>query len=65
MLKALAQLMTAWDKPTQSTKVPVLTCDLVQFRRTTNRYGKLGTFSSNRGYVMAVRDLTTGQFTKG
>jgi hypothetical protein len=44
--------------------VPVLTIDLVQFRRTTRRYGKLGTFSTNKGYLMSNRDLVTGQFVK-
>lgn len=61
MLNIIKNLFT---KPTTTAR-PVLTIDLVQFRRTTKRYGKLGTFSTNKGYVMAMRDLTTGQFTKG
>ena len=32
------------------------------FRRTTNRYAKKGTFSSNMGYISIARNTTTGQF---
>jgi len=61
MLNIIKNLFT---KPVTTAR-PVLTIDLVQFRRTTKRYGKLGTFSTNKGYVMAMRDVKTGQFTKG
>ena len=52
-----------FTKPVTTVR-PVLTIDLVQFRRTTKRYGKLGTFSTNKGYVMAMRDVKTGRFAK-
>ena len=32
------------------------------FRRTTNRYAKKGTISSNQGYINVARDTKTGQF---
>ena len=32
------------------------------FRRTTSRYAKKGTISSNRGYMRIARDLQTGRF---
>ena len=32
------------------------------FRRTTNRYARKGTFSSNRGYLRVMRDADTGRF---
>ena len=32
------------------------------FRRTTDRYGKKGTISSNRGYLRISRDIRTGRF---
>ena len=44
--------------------IPVLTTDLVQFRRTTKRYGKIGTFSNNQGYLMSNRNPINGQFAK-
>jgi len=54
-----------FTKPvTTATARPVLTIDLVQFRRTTKRYGKLGTFSTNKGYLLAQRDTVTGRFVK-
>lgn len=62
MLKTIAYLMASRAKPNKT--VPVLTIDLVQFRRTTRRYGRLGTFSTNKGYLMSNRDLVTGQFVK-
>lgn len=62
MLKVISYLMATKAKPNKA--VPVLTIDLVQFRRTTRRYGKLGTFSTNKGYLMSNRDLVTGQFVK-
>lgn len=34
----------------------------LQFRRTTNRWGKLGTFSNNQGYLSVSRDADTGKF---
>jgi len=52
-----------FTKPATTVR-PVLTIDQVQFRRTTKRYGKLGTFSTNKGYVMAMRDVKTGRFAK-
>ena len=61
MLNIIKNLFT---KPTTKTARPVLTIDLVQFRRTTRRYGKLGTFSMNKGYLMANRDTVTGRFVK-
>ena len=60
MLNIIKNLFT---KPTTTAR-PVLTIDQVQFRRTTKRYGKLGTFSMNKGYVMAMRDVKTGRFAK-
>ena len=33
------------------------------FRRTTNRYAKKGTISSNQGYISVARDTDTGRFT--
>jgi hypothetical protein len=62
MFKTISYLMATKAKPNKT--VPVLTIDLVQFRRTTRRYGKLGTFSTNKGYLMSNRDLVTGQFVK-
>jgi len=38
--------------------------DNLQFRRTTNRYKRKGTFSSNKGYLQVSRDAITGQFVK-
>ena len=62
MLNIIKNLFT---KPaTTATARPVLTIDLVQFRRTTKRYGKLGTFSMNKGYLVASRDTVTGRFVK-
>ena len=62
MLNIIKNLFT---KPvTTTTARPVLTIDLVQFRRTTKRYGKLGTFSMNKGYLLAQRDTVTGRFVK-
>ena len=62
MLNIIKYLFT---KPaTTATARPVLTIDLVQFRRTTKRYGKLGTFSMNKGYLVASRDTVTGRFVK-
>ena len=52
-----------FTKPATTVR-PVLTIDQVQFRRITKRYGKLGTFSTNKGYVMAMRDVKTGRFAK-
>jgi len=60
MLNIIKNLFT---KPATTAR-PVLTIDQVQFRRTTKRYGKLGTFSTNKGYVMAMRDTTNGRFVK-
>jgi hypothetical protein len=34
------------------------------FRRTTNRYAKKGTISSNQGYISVARNTKTGQFAK-
>lgn len=34
----------------------------LQFRRRTNRYGKVGTFSNNQGYLSVSRDVMTGKF---
>lgn len=34
----------------------------LQFRRTTNRWGKLGTFSNNQGYLSVSRDASSGKF---
>lgn len=36
----------------------------LQFRRTTSRYKRKGTFSNNKGYLMVSRDEATGQFVK-
>ena len=36
----------------------------LQFRRTTSRYKRKGTFSNNKGYLMVSRDEATGQFGK-
>jgi hypothetical protein len=36
--------------------------DNLQFRRTTSRYKRKGTFSSNKGYLQVSRDAVTGQF---
>ena len=52
-----------FTKPVTTAR-PVLTIDQVQFRRTTKRYGKLGTFSMNKGYLLAQRDIVTGRFVK-
>lgn len=60
MLNIIKNLFT---KPATTAR-PVLTIDLVQFRRTTKRYGKLGTFSTNKGYLLAQRDTVTGRFVK-
>ena len=32
------------------------------FRRTTSRYAKKGTISSNQGYISVARDTKSGQF---
>ena len=32
-------------------------------QRTSNRYGKIGTFSNNQGYLAVSRDFYTGRFT--
>tara|TARA_R110000772_G_scaffold204690_1_gene314783 strand:+ start:373 stop:567 length:195 start_codon:yes stop_codon:yes gene_type:complete len=61
MLNIIKNLFTVEVTPTAR---PVLTIDQVQFRRITKRYGKLGTFSTNKGYVMAMRDVKTGRFAK-
>ena len=34
----------------------------VMFRRTTNRYGPVGTFSKNKVYLTLGRDDVTGRF---
>jgi len=34
----------------------------ILFRRTSNRYGRKGTFSNNQGYKRVKRDILTGQF---
>ena len=34
----------------------------VQFRRTTSRYARKGTFSTNKGYLKVTRDAATGKF---
>ena len=34
----------------------------LQFRRVTDRWGKIGTFSSNYGYLRVDRCPTTGRF---
>jgi len=34
----------------------------LQFRRTTSRYKRKGTFSNNKGYLSVSRDASTGQF---
>ena len=35
---------------------------LLMFQRTTNRYKKIGTVSSNQGYLAVDRDSLTGRF---
>jgi hypothetical protein len=34
----------------------------LQFRRTTSRYKRKGTFSNNKGYLSVSRDANSGQF---
>ena len=34
----------------------------MQVRRTTNRYGRKGTFSTNIGFMVVRRDPSTGRF---
>ena len=34
----------------------------LQFRRTTSRYKRKGTFSNNKGYLSVSRDAGNGQF---
>lgn len=36
----------------------------LMFRRTTNRYARKGTLSSNRGYLKVSRNLINGEFAK-
>lgn len=36
----------------------------LMFRRTTDRYSKKGTISSNRGYLSVKRNAKTGRFAK-
>ena len=36
----------------------------LMFRRTTDRYARKGTISSNRGYLSVKRNLRTGRFAK-
>ena len=58
MLNIIKNLFTVNVTPTVR---PVLTIDQVQFRRTTNRHGKLGTFSTNKGFMSVGRDIRTGR----
>ena len=47
---------------TKTTKtITIVTRQQVQFRRTTNRFARKGTFSSNQGYLAVARDVT-GKF---
>ena len=41
--------------------ITIVTRQQVQFRRTTNRFAKKGTFSSNQGYLAVTRN-TDGKF---
>ena len=34
----------------------------IMFRRTSNRYGRKGTFSNNQGYKRVKRDIVSGKF---
>ena len=34
----------------------------VQFRRSTSRYARKGTFSTNKGYLKVARDQASGKF---
>ena len=36
----------------------------LMFRRTTSRYAKKGTMSSNRGYLSVKREVKSGRFAK-
>lgn len=36
----------------------------LQFRRTTSRYKRKGTWANNKGYLSVSRDASTGQFVK-
>lgn len=38
--------------------------DNLQFRRTTSRYKRKGTWANNKGYLSVSRDAITGQFVK-
>jgi len=60
MLNIIKNLFTK-PSTTATTVRPVLTIDQVQFRRTTNRHGKLGTFSTNKGFMSVGRDIRTGR----
>lgn len=42
---------------------PVGSANLM-FRRTTDRYARKGTISSNRGYLSVKRNTKTGRFVK-
>lgn len=36
----------------------------LQFRRTTSRYKRSGTWANNKGYLSVSRDASSGQFVK-
>ena len=36
----------------------------LQFRRTTSRYKRSGTWANNKGYLSVSRNASTGQFVK-
>lgn len=36
----------------------------LQFRRTTSRYKRSGTWANNKGYLSVSRDANSGQFVK-
>ena len=46
---------------TMQKTITIVTRQQVQFRRTTNRFAKKGTFSSNQGYLAVTRN-TDGKF---
>ena len=49
---------------TRTKKVWPLGSENLMFRRTTDRYARKGTMSSNRGYLSVKRNAKTGQFVK-
>lgn len=56
------ELVSKMFKDVEVVKVWPVGSKNLQFRRTTDRYGRKGTFSDNRGFLSVMRDAKNGRF---